>query len=193
MSPGVARRVSGPRGCNGQEKRGNSSAILSKELGAMLMHAALAAGAALAMRLSYRATLRSAFKLILPISLPMIAALSHADAASLPPTQYLTAPGPITAVWANTGEDKVTQDELRTATGRSPYLNRQPVLNRSWDGRTVRLFGAKNEMVAFNLVLEAGSAAAASGVSVQFNRLTGPNGYLINSTPTTKAGVFDWT
>ena len=157
------------------------------------MHAALAAGAALAMRLSYRATLRSAFKLILPISLPMIAALSHADAASLPPTQYLTAPGPITAVWANTGEDKVTQDELRTATGRSPYLNRQPVLNRSWDGRTVRLFGAKNEMVAFNLVLEAGSAAAASGVSVQFNRLTGPNGYLINSTPTTKAGVFDWT
>lgn len=110
-----------------------------------------------------------------------------AVAGTLPPSHFLTAPGPITAVWANTGEDKVTQEELRTATGR------RPVLNRSWDGRTVGLFGAKNEIVAFNLVLEAGSTAAANQVSVQFTQLTGPNGYLIKSTPTGKAGVFDWT
>ena len=28
---------------------------------------------------------------------------------------------------------------------------------------------------------------------MQFNRLTGPNGFLIESTPTNKHGVFDWT
>ena len=155
------------------------------------MHAASAAGAALILGL-YQGTRVLRRKLTVAASL-LMAALSIAGAASLPPTHFLTAPGPVTAVWANTGEDKVTQDELRTVTGRSPYLNRQPVLNRSWDGRTVRLFGAKNEMVAFNLVLEAGSTAAASEVSVQFNRLTGPNGYLIKSTPTGKAGVFNWT
>lgn len=123
----------------------------------------------------------------------LITSLSGAAAGSLPASDFLTAPGPITAVWANTGEDKVTQNELRTLTGRSPYMNRHPVLNRSWDGRTVRLFGAKNEMVAFNLVLEAGTTAAATEVSVQFDRLSGPNNYLIKSTATDKAGVFNWT
>src|SRR4051794_30152275 len=80
----------------------------------MHMHAALTAGAALAMRLSHQAASRSARKLTLAASL-LIAALSNAGAAGLPTTQFLTAPGPVTAVWANTGEDKVTQDELRTA------------------------------------------------------------------------------
>jgi hypothetical protein len=126
-------------------------------------------------------------RLQLAAAMLLMAAFLEAGAAPLPPSAFLTAPGPITAVWANTGEDKVTQEELRTATGRGP------VLNRSWDGRTVRVFGARNEMIAFNLVLEAGSTTAASQVSVQFNQLTGPNGFLIKSTPTNKAGVFNWT
>src|SRR3954471_18843964 len=66
-------------------------------------------------------------RLQIAVTMLLMAAVSEAGAAALPPTQFLTAPGPITAVWANTGEDKVTQDELRTATGR------RPVLNRSWD------------------------------------------------------------
>jgi Domain of unknown function (DUF4091) len=152
----------------------------------MHMHAARAAGAALAMLLFRQDAAQSPRKLIAAWSL-YLAALSGASAAPLTASHFLTAPGPITAVWANTGEDKVTQDELRTATGR------RPVLNRSWDGSTVRVFGARNEMVAFNLVLEAGSIADAGQVSVQFNRLTGPNGFLIKSTPTNKHGVFDWT
>jgi hypothetical protein len=150
------------------------------------MQAALAAVAALVMGLTHRGAGKSSREVMVAAGL-LLAASSHAGAAALPPSAFLTAPGPITAVWANTGEDKVTREELRTATGR------RPVLNRSWDGRTIRVFGARNEMVAFNLVLEAGSATAATQVSVQFNQLTEPNGYLIKSTPTGKLGVFNWT
>jgi hypothetical protein len=53
---------------------------------------------------------------------------------------HLTAPGPITAVWANSGEDKVCREELRAMTGQ------RPVLSRCWDGQRVSLFGARNEV-----------------------------------------------
>ena len=99
----------------------------------------------------------------------------------------MTAPGPITAVWANTGEDKVAQEELRTRKGN------RVILNRTWDGKAVHLFGARNEVVAFNLVLEAAGSRAGQ-VSVEFNRLTAPNGFVINSAPVENStGVFDWT
>jgi hypothetical protein len=90
----------------------------------------------------------------------------------------------ITAVWANNGEDKVTQDELRAAGGAAG------VLNKSWDGTQINLFGGRNEVVAFNLVLEA-AGNAATNVSVSFNQLSGPG--LIKSTPASGDGVFDWT
>src|SRR5881227_1668634 len=72
----------------------------------------------------------------------------------------------ISAVWANEGGDKVTQDELR-ATRHTENLTGK-VINRAWDGTTVLLSGARNEVVSFNLVLEAASAAA-SNVSVSFD------------------------
>src|SRR3989442_3122059 len=84
------------------------------------------------------------------------------------------APG-ITAIWANSGEDKVTRDELRATRGAN-------VKNAVWDGAKVALFGARNEVVAFNLVLEAGSSGVAQ-VSVSFNKLTGPSGSTIASVP----------
>ena len=63
----------------------------------------------------------------------------------------------------------------------------------TWDGKAVHLFGARNEIVAFNLVLEAAGSRAGQ-VSVEFNRLTAPNGFVINSAPVeNSAGVFDWT
>src|SRR5438128_2373473 len=96
------------------------------------------------------------------------------------------AAGSINAVWANDGEDKVTRDELRAS------QNPSGVLNSVWDGTQVKVFGARNEVVAFNLVLEAPSAAA-SNVSVIFNTLTGPGGSTIRSTTTSGNGVFDWT
>ena len=77
-------------------------------------------------------------------------------------------------VWANDGGDKVTQDELRASTDPSA------VLNSVWDGTGIYLFGARNEVVAFNLVIEA-PGSDVEDVEVQFNRLDGPDGASITS------------
>ncbi len=95
----------------------------------------------------------------------------------------------ISGVWANEGGDKVTQDELR-ATNHTENLTGK-VVNRAWDGTTVLLSGARNEVVSFNLVLEAAYASAAN-VTVSFDTLTGPNGAVIQSAPTSGNGVFSW-
>jgi hypothetical protein len=91
----------------------------------------------------------------------------------------------VTGVWANNGEDKVTQDELRAAQGTAGT-------NTVWDGTQISVFGGRNETVSFNAVLEA-SGNAASNVTVSFNKLTGPGGAAIASAQTSGNGVFDWT
>ncbi|HEX3344236.1 MAG TPA: hypothetical protein VHS09_06670 [Polyangiaceae bacterium] len=92
----------------------------------------------------------------------------------------------ITAVWANEGGDKVTQDELR-ATGHA-----SAVANSVWDGHCIQTFGAKNEVVSFDVILEAATAKAA-GVTVSLGDLTGPGGTVIRSAPRTTDKLFDWT
>jgi hypothetical protein len=92
----------------------------------------------------------------------------------------------ITAVWANEGGDKVTQDELR-ATGHA-----SAVTSSVWNGSCIQTFGAKNEVVSFNVVLEAGTSKAAK-VSVSLGDLTGPGGTVIRSSPRTTDKLFDWT
>ncbi len=93
------------------------------------------------------------------------------------------AAGNITSVWANDGGDKVTRDELRA--------KQEPpsVRNSVWDGSRVELFGARNEVVAFNLILEAASAGA-DDVTVSFKELRGPEGISMTSTPVSGDGVF---
>jgi hypothetical protein len=91
----------------------------------------------------------------------------------------------ITAVWANDGEDKVTQDELRASDG-------QNVTNSLWNGSTISLFGAKNEVVDFNLILEAASTSA-TNVSVTMSDLSGPNGSVIRYAPRSTNNLFNWT
>jgi len=59
----------------------------------------------------------------------------------------------IAHVWANEGGDKVWRSELRAT------ADPNAVLNSVWDGvptelACISLFGARNEVVAFNLVLE---------------------------------------
>ena len=82
--------------------------------------------------------------------LTRVAALASTAAAT---KRFLTGSGPISAVWANSGEDKVTRDELRAR-------KNTVVPNSAWTGTQVSIFGAKNEVVAFNLVLEAATTAA---------------------------------
>ena len=58
----------------------------------------------------------------------------------------------ISGVWANEGGDKVTQDELRATTHTENLTGK--VINRAWDGRSILVSGARNEVVSFNLVLD---------------------------------------
>ena len=91
----------------------------------------------------------------------------------------------IPVVWANDGGDKVTRDELRATNDPAN------VLNSVWDGNKVSVFGAKNEVVAFNLILEAPTDAA-TNVTLSFDTLTGPGGASISSVSTSGDGVFNW-
>jgi len=78
------------------------------------------------------------------------------------------AAGNISAVWANNGDDKVTQEQLRASNG-------QNVMNFLWDGTRINQFGARNEMVEFELILEA-KTSQATNVDVIMSSLTGPGG-----------------
>jgi Domain of unknown function (DUF4091)/Family of unknown function (DUF6067) len=89
-------------------------------------------------------------------------------------------------IWANNGEDKVTREELRAT------LSKGAVYNSTWDGTTVSLFGARNEVVAFNLLIES-PAVTSNNVQVQFSKLNGPGGATITSKAAAGNGLFDWT
>jgi len=84
------------------------------------------------------------------------------------------APSAIGEVWANEGGDKVWQSELRAASDPSA------VHNSVWDGATVSLFGARNEVVGFNLVIEAPTTDAVD-VEVSLDSLVGPGGASITT------------
>ncbi|GAA0956330.1 hypothetical protein GCM10009554_65660 [Kribbella koreensis] len=56
---------------------------------------------------------------------------------------------PLAALWAVSDGEKVDADDLA-----NPHKRR----NSAWDGHTARTFGARNEVVAFQLVAEAGAA-----------------------------------
>src|SRR5208283_4742010 len=66
------------------------------------------------------------------------------------------------------------------------------VTSSVWDGHCIKTFGAKNEVVSFNVVLEAATSKAAK-VSVSLSSMTGPGGTVIRSSPRTTDKLFDWT
>ena len=95
----------------------------------------------------------------------------------------------ISAIWANEGGDKVLREERR-ASGGATIVPSAGVTNSVWDGKSIRLFGAKNEIVNFVLVLE--SCNGASGVSVAFDRLDGEGGASITTRAARGGDVFDY-
>lgn len=88
-------------------------------------------------------------------------------------------------VWANEGGDKVTRDELRAS------VNPNAVLNSVWDGNSISIFGARNEVVSFNLVIEAPDSDA-TNVDVEISSLTGPDDASISSRSASGDGVFNF-
>lgn len=92
----------------------------------------------------------------------------------------------ITSIWANDGADKVTQYELRAEEVGGD------VTNDSWDGTKVIVKGARNEVTAFSLYLEAGLLDA-TNVDVSFSLLNERDGSnQITSAPRTTAQLYEW-
>lgn len=92
----------------------------------------------------------------------------------------------LTGLWANTGEDKVTQDDRRYSLSTSGT-------NGAWNGTGISIFGGRNETVAFSVYLEAPTGAAVDNVSIQFSSLACGAGVTISSTAKTGDSVFDTT
>lgn len=105
---------------------------------------------------------------------------------AITPPDVTTTPGKITAVWANNGQDKVVKSDLRASNAPAS------VKNSVWDGTTIRIFGARNEVVAFNLVLEAKDADVAD-VSVELTSLAGSGGSIDSTPAPDKSKLYDWT
>jgi len=91
----------------------------------------------------------------------------------------------IAHVWANEGGNKVTREELRATN------DPNAVLNSVWDGIGISLFGARNEVVAFNLVLEAPTMDVAN-VDVSLTELTGSDGASITTKTASGDSVFNY-
>jgi hypothetical protein len=88
----------------------------------------------------------------------------------------------ITAIWANDGGDKVLREERRAAAG--------SVINSVWNGKEIKVFGARNEIVSFNLVIE--SSSGAREVRTSLAELAGPAGAKIASRTASGDGVFNY-
>ena len=103
-----------------------------------------------------------------------------APAAPAPvPTQPST--GSV-SVWVNDGAEKIIQEETRSFNGSTS--------NALWDGTTVRTFGARNEVVSFNVIVD-NRGADLNEVRVDFDRLQN-GGYVLATTNSSQATVFDW-
>ncbi|TFH14324.1 hypothetical protein E4H04_10420, partial [Candidatus Bathyarchaeota archaeon] len=88
-------------------------------------------------------------------------------------------------VWANDGGDKVTQDELRA------FIDSTSVINSVWDGSEISLFGARNEVVSFNLVIEAPTSDIVD-VEVSLTSLEGPDGSAITTRSASGDDLFNY-
>ncbi len=88
----------------------------------------------------------------------------------------------LTAVWAVNETEKVRRDDLE-------HPARQGQEDGLWDGRTIRLFGGRNEFIGFQLILEA-RGTGATRVDVRLDSLEA-GGVAISSKPVT-ADPFDF-
>jgi len=116
---------------------------------------------------------------------PTLASASPAPTAIAADTPLTPLAASDVVLWANEGGDKVTRDELRATNDPTA------VLNAVWDGETISLFGARNEVVAFNLVLEAPTAQA-TDVDVTLAGLACPDDATITTRPASGDDLFDY-
>ena len=82
----------------------------------------------------------------------------------------------LTAIWAVDDGEKIFRDDLDNP------LEPGGGDNTVWDGSTVRLFAARNEIVAFQLILEA-DPAGVNAVNVSVSDLTNGDASIPGSHP----------
>ena len=136
------------------------------------------------------------------LRIPFAAGNSAAQAPVAPqpvaaPAPVVSPPAPTTAptpepvnipsstnvvVWANDGGEKIIQEETRSFT--------QSTNNSLWDGTTIRTFGARNEVISFNVIVD-NRGPDLSAVRVDFDRLDSAN-YALTTTNSNADTVFDW-
>ena len=87
-------------------------------------------------------------------------------------------------VWANDGLDKVTKDEMRLTKGKD-------VRNSVWNESNVSIFGASNEFVSFNVILEASNRDLID-VDVKISELKNNMGSIIHNQYKNKDDIFDY-
>ena len=122
-----------------------------------------------------------------PANIIQVEPLTPLEAVAELPDDYLqpAANSQIVNLWANEGGDKVARHELRAS------IDPSAVLNSAWDGAAIALFGAGNETVSFNLVLEA-PLADATNVSVELTTLNGLDGAAITTRPAGGDDLFNF-
>jgi len=67
----------------------------------------------------------------------------------------------VQAVWAVNDGEKIERDDLNNSNKSS---------NSAWDGRKVKVFGARNEIIAFQVIVQAGTSSIQK-LSVSLNEL----------------------
>jgi len=92
--------------------------------------------------------------------------LSENRSPAGPSSASETLPSGIGAIWAVNDSEKIDKDDLQ---------NPQKVSNSVWDGHRVMIFGARNEIIAFQLIIEA-NARGINKLSVAVADLKQKNG-----------------
>jgi hypothetical protein len=90
----------------------------------------------------------------------------------------------VARIWAVNDGEKVAREDLKNP-------NRDK--NSAWDGKTIRIFGARNEVIAFQVIVESDGEGVAN-LQATLPELIGPNGGKIaNAAPDPKGDLNDPT
>lgn len=89
----------------------------------------------------------------------------------------------IERIWAVDDGEKVSRDDLQHPLAESP-------MNATWDGTKITLFGARNEIVAFQLIIQAGGSGAEQ-VDISISALS-QGAYRIPGSDEGSADPFDY-
>jgi hypothetical protein len=98
-------------------------------------------------------------------------------------TKVKKIPG-ISRVWAIDDGEKIKQEDISNPLANSPQ-------NTLWDGKTVKLFGAKNEIVAFQLIIQADNSDV-KNINVKLNELASGQ-FSISNSRAKGVDPFDYT